>query len=284
MVLLVDDRGVRGIAGHLVDARHRVLAVEELLLAVLTDPCVVHPPRLPSVVRREDTRRRDPDQHPLDVLRIRKDRMEAEPSAARGPLVATLPVVQRVHGGPCDALVRAAEQARGLGARVQSAVHALLELPDPRHRETGLLREPGALLAEVPAAAEVRGPRDHHPPVLARDPCEQSLALHWVEDRVSNLDALEVRTPLLPPLSIIGMENEQSLPRPHRHDRITFLRVRHVNHPPRRAEFAPYPRPSAGRPPAEDGQRGPRSRTQGRTSASAPGRRGAGTRGPRVAR
>src|SRR3989442_9783151 len=67
MVLLVQDRGILGVADHLVDAGSQVLPIVHVLLPRPTDPCIVHLPRFSGIVRGTDSGSRDPHQHPLGV-------------------------------------------------------------------------------------------------------------------------------------------------------------------------------------------------------------------------
>ena len=202
VILLVHDGRVLRVPDHLVDARAEVLSVVDLLLPVPADPGIVHGPGFACVLRREDARRRDADQHALGIAGVREDCVKAQTAAAGFPLVAARAVVQAVVRRPRGAVVLAPEQSRRLDADVQVVLGPFLELPKFRHTDPRLLGEPRAFLRDGPLCPKVGAASHDGTPVLARHPREHGLPVVRIQDRVTDRVAFEVRTPRRPPLPI----------------------------------------------------------------------------------
>src|SRR2546429_923393 len=168
VVLLIHDGRILRVPDHLVDARGEVLFFEQFLLAVVPDPSVVHSPGAARIVRREDPRGGDPNEHSPGVAGIREDRVEAETTTSGLPLFPTGVVIERVVGGPRFPPVLSSEQSRRFDSGIETSVLRGLKLPDPRDGDPGLLRESGTFMGGRPLASEVLRPRDDRPPVLAR--------------------------------------------------------------------------------------------------------------------
>src|SRR5437870_1049328 len=194
VVLLINDGRILRVPDHLVDARGEILFFEQLLLAVVPDPGVVHSPGAARIVRREDPRGRDPNEHSPGVAGIREDRVEAETTTSGLPLFPAGVVIERVVGGPRFPAVLASEQSRRFDSRIETPVLRGLKLPDPRDGDPGLLRESGTFMGGRPLASEVLRPRDNRPPELARGARIYRLPVRWIEDRMPDFISLEIRS------------------------------------------------------------------------------------------
>src|SRR3990172_7076082 len=251
VVLHIHDRWIPRIADKLVRTRFRHIVNEDGVFGILPDAAVHRPPRRSAIVRPEDTRGGDRDEHPFRIAGIWEYRMEAQPAAPRLPVFPIRPVVEAVHGPPRLPAIVAVKQSGWFDAHVQVVVCPVLDLPDPRDADPGFLREPRALLPMDPLPAEIL--RAHHgrAPMLARHARVDRLPVSRVQNRVANGLPLKVWAPRMPPLSIPGVEEEQALPRPHQHDRLALL---HVDH---------------GQPPATDGRMCTTSPSRNRTASGA---------------
>jgi hypothetical protein len=195
------------------------------------EPAVHRPPGLAGVVGTEHPGRRDRDEHPLGVLPVEEDRVEAHPARAGLPHGRRLVRPEPGQLVPGLAGVGRPEQRRILDARVDGVRlgQRRLEVPDPGER-------PGPRRAVVPQMRPhlplVRELVAHRLPRLAAvvraldQLAEPGGRLGRVEPvrrdggplEVIHLPAPEVGPGDIPRLALpVRRQDERSLPRPHQH-------------------------------------------------------------------
>ena len=225
VVLEVQPLRVGGVAGDLVHAlaelgRRRVGQERN------GDAGVARLPRLAAVVAAIDAGRRDGDEDAGRVVRMDEHGVQAQPASARLPLRAMRVVPQTTDELERAPAVVAAEQRRRLDTGVEHVGlvgRARCQLPDPRQRRLGAVREVQCgLLVLGPRRAEVVGPPQHRPPVVAHRADEQPRrAAARVDARRVDLLAGEHRLGHVEVLApVVGTEDEQALGGPDEDHRV----------------------------------------------------------------
>src|SRR5439155_13764732 len=144
-VILLEEGAVPGgVPGELVYALApiRVLVREELC----PHAAVLHRPAASAIPRLERSDGTDSHDEMPRVPRVDEHGVEAQPPATWLPLLPRRMVVQRIQIVPRVPAVVAAEQGRGLGARVDRVWRfrrSRFDMPDPGHGEIGALLELG---------------------------------------------------------------------------------------------------------------------------------------------
>ena len=165
-VILLEEGAVPGgVPGELVHALAplRVLVREELC----PHAAVLHRPAASAIPRLERSDGTDSHDEMPRVPRVDEHGVEAQPPATWLPLLPRRMIVQRTQIVPRVPAVVAAEQGRGLGARVDRVWRfrrSRFDMPDPGHAEIGALLELGEGLRRLrlllcAAAVDRRSPR-----------------------------------------------------------------------------------------------------------------------------